>query len=328
MRSGIGAAAGGAGAGGDLIQQLRAYYIPSQAAGLGAVAEEEDADKEQITASPSIVSGCGEPGQEELGVSSTPKVDAKLEAQVQDESKDGDATEAAAEADETNMCVDTILQRGRQRAEDHKRQLRQQQQLTKTPAPVGCFIPPPTPACTADSTGEPTTGLPAHSQTQQSPAPTPGTVTEPVQAVAVGRTRSASMPAPNEMYSDANLLRRESLRFDARIVSLLHELWRAVRTDGGRTITRAEYFAVFARVHYALSYESNAVIVAEIDRAARERKGTTPGNCGDDSELPADLRELLAENFASDANGGSSLDRMLFAQSFFQLTDKWTHWLA
>ena len=166
---------------------------------------------------------------------------------------------------------------------------------------------------------------------------------------------------PNQNYTNLNLLRRESLRFDPTVLQLLGELWGVARqgeakaaaaagssssssssataaaaagAEGGYEISLREYMALFARVMYVLRDEQQQRECGSGGGGADDGRASDVGDSGEEEHeevfldvekhMSDDSRRMLEEEFSSDTCGAPTMDKGRFSQALFQLTDKWT----
>eukprot|EP00948_MAST-09A_sp_MAST-9A-sp1_P003084 g3084.t1 len=105
-----------------------------------------------------------------------------------------------------------------------------------------------------------------------------------------------------DLYSDKNLLRREAIRFDPKIVALLNKIWNIADSDRSKRIERKEYVNMFEKLARVL---------------------TQPG-----ALTEVQIKEMANEEFLEDSSGSDHLNYDAFVQSWFQLTDKWTETIS
>eukprot|EP00945_MAST-04E_sp_MAST-4E-sp1_P004224 g4224.t1 len=106
----------------------------------------------------------------------------------------------------------------------------------------------------------------------------------------------------NILYSDQNILKRESLKFEKRIQFTLKRLWDLVDTDESGNISKVEYFELHRRLLKAL-------VEGEVSEEEEE--------------------ELANEDWAHDTNGHDDdihvMIKQQFVSAFFRMVDVWTH---
>ena len=107
-----------------------------------------------------------------------------------------------------------------------------------------------------------------------------------------------------EFYSDKALLLRESLKFDQDILHTLDQLWQAVDSDQNGRVTEDEYKVMMKKLYFVLTDQAHVPDDQKDHEAAQ--------NCAD-------------EDWQKDSFGMPFMDRSLFVQAYFQLTDLWTH---
>ena len=56
-------------------------------------------------------------------------------------------------------------------------------------------------------------------------------------------------------YSDVNILRREAMRFEPRILEILKKIWNIADHDSSRSVTQEEYHIMFRRLARVLVHE-------------------------------------------------------------------------
>ena len=99
-----------------------------------------------------------------------------------------------------------------------------------------------------------------------------------------------------QFYTDAALLRRESIRFHSRTVAILQQLWRLYDEDGSGYIDEEEYVVINKLVQ--------RVLMANFDAAKAEA--------------------VARMDWVEDSQGYYDLNYERFASSWFQLADLWT----
>ena len=58
----------------------------------------------------------------------------------------------------------------------------------------------------------------------------------------------------SEEYSDVNILRREAMRFEPRILDILNKIWGVADHDHSKSVTQEEYHIMFQRLAKVLMH--------------------------------------------------------------------------
>ena len=103
-----------------------------------------------------------------------------------------------------------------------------------------------------------------------------------------------------DFYSDKAILKRESLRFDPKVIESLTNIWNVVDENHDNSVDFGEYFAMFKRLIIILRGREHKFEVTEV-------------------------ASLAAKEFSVDAFGQETIDKPRFFQTFFQIADHWTH---
>ena len=112
----------------------------------------------------------------------------------------------------------------------------------------------------------------------------------------------------NELYSDQNLLKRESLKFDKGIRGVLTKLWLLVDSNNDNTIEKHEYYELHRRLLRALV----GVVSVEEERVM----------CDEDW-----IQDIGISNIDCDENKSTIKNIMTkkqFTNAFFRMVDLWT----
>jgi hypothetical protein len=116
----------------------------------------------------------------------------------------------------------------------------------------------------------------------------------------VDNSEEDSDDSGEDFYSDQAILKRESLRFDPKVIQSLTNIWNVVDENHDNSVDFQEYFIMFKRL----------IIILR----GREHKFDA-----------AELASLAAKEFTVDAFGQETIDKPRFFQTFFQIADHWTH---
>jgi hypothetical protein len=129
-----------------------------------------------------------------------------------------------------------------------------------------------------------------------------------------------------EMYSDKNLLMRESMRFDPGVILMLDKLWCFAKLLSANTthVSSGGYCKVYSKVYRCLLQEI-AQAEAEEDELSEEEV-----NKYVEKVVPSvdDAMKQAVAEFKQDSKGLDTMDKKTFTSSWYEIADLWTESLS
>lgn len=121
------------------------------------------------------------------------------------------------------------------------------------------------------------------------------------------------------MYSDENLLKRDKLRSNPKIIAILDKWWlntkKDIDTNGVEGISRNNYISLSMAIYYVLMMMNSQEDQAYISHPE------SPTNFNQPTLL--DARKCAEEDWSNDSKGNSYITKEIFMDSIFELADLW-----